>query len=108
MEYEYITAGAAANRENVDATKAAKTLETLTRRVAMITPKPKPVTEDTVPRDETPPCESPTAIAERSKKRSRSMIQRLLASYIWRNRGVPSETINPPPSTVPTATEPCD
>uniref|UniRef100_A0AAV1TF61 Uncharacterized protein n=1 Tax=Peronospora matthiolae TaxID=2874970 RepID=A0AAV1TF61_9STRA len=41
MEYEYRTAGATANRANADATIAAKTLETLTRRLANITPKPK-------------------------------------------------------------------
>ena len=55
-----------------------------------------------------PPRELPTAMAERSRERSRSMIQRLLVSYIRRKRVAPSEPIDPPPSTVPTATEPCD
>ena len=39
MEYEYRNAGATVNRANAEATIAAKTLETLTRRLAKITPK---------------------------------------------------------------------
>ena len=108
MEYEYRTAGATANRANAEATIAAKTLETLTRRLAKITPKPKPVAEDTAPQEDAPPREMPTEMAERSRERSRSMIQRLLASYVRRKRGVPSETIDKPLGTVPTAKEPRD
>ena len=108
MEYEYRTAGATANRANAEATIAAKTLETLTRRLAKITPKPKPVAEDTAPQEDAPPREMPTEMAERSRERSRSMIQRLLASYVRRKRGVPSETIDKTLGTVPTAKEPRD
>uniref|UniRef100_A0AAV1U7U0 Uncharacterized protein n=1 Tax=Peronospora matthiolae TaxID=2874970 RepID=A0AAV1U7U0_9STRA len=108
MEYEYRTAGATANRANADATITAKTLERLTRQLAKITPKPKPVTEDTAPQEDRPPREMPTEMAERCRERSRSMIQRLSASYVRRKRGVPSEPIDKPLGTVPTAKEPRD
>ena len=42
LEYEYRAAGAAAKRANTDAATAAKTLKTLTRRLANITPNRSP------------------------------------------------------------------
>ena len=108
MEYEYRTAGAAANRASVDATNATKTLQTLTHRLAKITSKQKSVTEVKVSRDETPPSVLLAELVERSRERSRSMIQRLLASYILRKWGIACGATKQPPRTVPTTAEPRD
>ena len=70
LEYEYRAAGAVANRANMNATTAAKTIQTLTRRLAKNTPKTKRVTNVKVPREGTPPHEFSDALAERSRERS--------------------------------------
>ena len=106
LEYEYRAAGAVANRANMNATTAAKTIQTLTRRLAKITPIKKLVTEVKVPQDITPPHELPSALAERCRERSRSTIQGLLFSYIRRKRGITDGPSDLPPRTVPFAAHP--
>ena len=68
----------------MDTTTAAKTIKTLTRQVDKTTPKKNRVTDTKVSRDYAPPHELRAELAERIREWSRSIIQRLLASYIRR------------------------
>ena len=90
----------------MDALTAAKTLKTLTRQLAKITPKKKLVAEVKIPRDITPTYELPAELPERCRDRIRSMIKRLLASYIRRKRGITGRPSEPLPRTVPFAAHP--
>ena len=59
-----------------------------------------------VPREGTPPHELPAELAIRSREQSRSMIKRILVSYICRKRGITGGQPEPPPRTVLFAAEP--
>uniref|UniRef100_A0AAV1U0Z0 Uncharacterized protein n=1 Tax=Peronospora matthiolae TaxID=2874970 RepID=A0AAV1U0Z0_9STRA len=108
MEYDHRIAGAAAARAVAEAKKATNTLKTLKRRLAKITPKPTPASEIKLPHVADVPHELPAAMAEKTREKSRAIIERLLSSYVRHRRGLPSATTATPLGLGPAEVEPPD
>ena len=84
LEYEYRTAGAAANRAETAAANATNKLQLLTRRLAKIKPKETPEIADAVTHIVIPLSKMPAAMAGKIRESGRATIQRLLSSYVRR------------------------
>ena len=105
LEYEYRTAGAAANRAETATANTTNKHQQLTRRLAKIKSKETPEIADAVTRIVIPLSEMPAAMAEKIRERGSATIQRLLSSYARHKRGMPSVTSKAAPRAVPPATE---